>query len=111
MRSGSHQHIVGLADRTLPCGTPVSLSYNGQTLIVPVIDRGPYANGATIDLTHAAAQELGVTQTVTVGMLALSGPLIAPTDWFGPAGSGTGATGTTGSTGTSIAGGATAPSA
>ena len=60
------RYIVGLADRTLPCGTPVSLSYNGRTLTLPVIDRGPYANGATIDLTHAAAQELGVTQTVPV---------------------------------------------
>jgi rare lipoprotein A (peptidoglycan hydrolase) len=76
-----------------------------------VIDRGPYANGATIDLTHAAAQELGVTQTVPVGMLELGGALIAPTDFVGPGGSGTGATGATGSAGTSIAGGATAPSA
>jgi hypothetical protein len=105
------RYIVGLADRTLPCGTPVSLSYNGRTLTLPVIDRGPYANGATIDLTHAAAQELGVTQTVPVGMLELGGALIAPTDFVGPGGSGTGATGATGSAGTSIAGGATAPSA
>ena len=72
------KQIVGLADRTLPCGTPVSLTYNGVTLTVPVIDRGPYANGATLDLTHAAAQELGVTETVPVGMLVLSGPLLAP---------------------------------
>ena len=102
--------MVGLADRTLPCGTPVSVTYNGETLIVPVIDRGPYANGATLDLTHAAAQELGITQTVPVGMLVLSGPLIAPGEFFGPTGS-TGATGVTGGAGTSIAGGATAPSA
>jgi hypothetical protein len=102
--------MVGLADRTLPCGTPVSLTYNGQTLIVPVIDRGPYANGATLDLTHAAAQELGITQTGPVGMLVLSGPLIAPSEFLGPAGA-TGATGATGSSRTSFAGGATAPSA
>jgi hypothetical protein len=103
--------IVGLADRTLPCGTPVSITYNGVTLTIPVIDRGPYANEATIDLTHAAAQELGITQTVTVDMLALSGPPLAPTNWFAPSTPGTGTTGATGAGGTSFAGGATAPSA
>ena len=107
------KQMVGIADRTLPCGTPVSLTYNGQTLTLPVIDRGPYANGVTIDLTHAAAQELGITETVAVGMLALSGPPIAPSNWFAPgsAPSPTGTTGTTGPAGTTIAGGATAPSA
>jgi hypothetical protein len=108
------KHLVGLADRTLPCGTPVSLTYNGQTLTLPVIDRGPYASGVTIDLTHAAAQELGITETVAVGMLALGGPPLAPTDWFAPGSAPSTATGTTGPTGpagTTIAGGATAPSA
>lgn len=106
--------MVGLADRTLPCGTAVSLTYDGRSLTLPVIDRGPYANGATIDLTHAAAQELGITETVPVAMLALSGSLIAPTNFISPSGSSTGTTGATGATGfagTSIAGGATAPSA
>jgi len=103
--------IVGLADRTLPCGTPVSLTYNGETLIMPVIDRGPYANGATIDLTHAAAEELGVTETVSVGMLALGGPPIAPTNWFAPGSSATGVAGATGATGPTFAGGATGPAA
>jgi hypothetical protein len=105
------RHIVGVADRTLACGTPMTLTYNGQTLTLPVIDRGPYANGATLDLTQAAAEELGVTQTVDVAMLVLGGPPLAATDWFPPAGSGPGgATGATGTTGISNAGGATAPS-
>jgi len=103
--------LVGLADRTLPCGTPVSLSYNGQTLTVPVIDRGPYANGAAIDLTHAAAQELGMTETSTIGMLTLTGPPLAPTDWLAPTAPASGATGASGAAGASLAGGATAPSA
>jgi rare lipoprotein A len=99
--------IVGLADRTLPCGTPVSLSYNGRTLVVPVIDRGPYSGAATLDLTHAAALELGVTETVSVGMLSLGGPPLTPTNWYPP---GSGATGSSGATApTSTAGGATAP--
>jgi rare lipoprotein A len=96
--------IVGLADRSLPCGTPVSVSYNGMTLTIPVIDRGPYTNGATLDLTSAAAQELGMAETSTVEMLSLGGPLIAPTQWLQPSGS-TGAAGAT-----TVAGGATAPS-
>jgi rare lipoprotein A len=103
-------NIVGIADRTLPCGTPVTLRYKGQTLTAPVIDRGPYANGATIDLTHAAARELGMTETVSVDMLVLPGPPLAPTDWFAPGSSGTGPPGTTGATRPSLAGGATAPS-
>jgi rare lipoprotein A len=101
--------IVGLADRTLPCGTPVSVSYNGQTLTIPVIDRGPYSNGATLDLTSAAAQELGMTETSTVEMLSLVGPLIAPTNWFPPSATPVGATGATGTAAATIAGGATAP--
>ena len=107
--------IVGVADRTLPCGTPVSVSYDGQTLVVPVIDRGPYGgNGATLDLTHAAAVELGMTETVPVGMIALSGPPLAPTNFY-PAGSApsgaTGSTGASGATGPTVFdGGATAPS-
>ncbi|MGA2756346.1 MAG: septal ring lytic transglycosylase RlpA family protein [Solirubrobacteraceae bacterium] len=106
--------MVGIADRTLPCGTAVSLTYDGRSLTLPVIDRGPYANGATIDLTHAAAQELGITETVPVAMLSLSGSLIAPASFVSPSGSPTGATGATGTTGfagTSLVGGATAPSA
>jgi hypothetical protein len=68
----------------------------------------------TIDLTHAAAQELGITETVAVGMLDLGGPPLAPTSWFAPGSTPsvpTGASGPTGSAGTTIAGGATAPSA
>jgi rare lipoprotein A len=105
------RHIVGVADRTLPCGTPVSVSFNGHTLTLPVIDRGPYTNGVTIDLTHAAAQELGVTETVSVGMLSLTGPPLAPADWFAPT-SPTVPSGASGASGpTSIAGGAAAPAA
>jgi rare lipoprotein A len=101
------RHIVGVADRTLPCGTPVTVRYGGQTLTAPVIDRGPYANGVTLDLTHAAAQELGMTETVNVEILVLSGPPLAPTDWFAPGSSPIGATG---ATGPALVGGATAPS-
>jgi peptidoglycan lytic transglycosylase len=98
------RELVGVASRTLPCGTPVSLSFDGRTLTLPVIDRGPYTRGLTLDLTHAAAQELGMAATSQIGMLRLVAPAMAPTSWTPAGGGATGATGPT-----STAGGATAP--
>ena len=60
------QVIVGVASRTLPCGTLVLVNYKGHRLTVPVIDRGPYANGATWDLTWGAASALTITDTVRI---------------------------------------------
>jgi hypothetical protein len=65
------EQTVGVAHRSLPCGTQVSILYRGRTLVVPVIDRGPFANGADWDLTQAAAQALGITETARIGELAL----------------------------------------
>jgi rare lipoprotein A (peptidoglycan hydrolase) len=61
--------LVGVAHKSLPCGTKVTFLYKGRTLTVPVVDRGPFANGAKWDLTGAAAQQLGVTATVRLGRL------------------------------------------
>lgn len=58
--------IVGVASRTLPCGTLVLVNYKGHRLTVPVIDRGPYSNGATWDLTWGAASALTIAETVRV---------------------------------------------
>lgn len=59
--------VVGVASRTLPCGTLVLVNYRGHRLTVPVIDRGPYAkNGATWDLTAGAAGALAITETVRI---------------------------------------------
>jgi rare lipoprotein A len=66
--------LVGVAHKTLPCGTMVDIVYGSQTISVPVVDRGPFANGASFDLTMAAAQALGVTDTVRIGALALHAP-------------------------------------
>src|ERR1700722_432450 len=56
--------MVGVANRTLPCGTLVKFAYKGRAATVPVIDRGPYANnGAQWDLTTGAATALGMTDT------------------------------------------------
>jgi rare lipoprotein A (peptidoglycan hydrolase) len=43
--------IIGVANRTLPCGTLVTFRYNGRTVTAPVIDRGPYVSGRTWDMT------------------------------------------------------------
>jgi len=59
--------VIGVANRTLPCGTLVKVSYKGHALIVPVLDRGPYSHiGADWDLTAGAAQALSVTETVRI---------------------------------------------
>jgi rare lipoprotein A len=60
---------LGVAHRKLPCGTPVSIYYNGRSITVPVVDRGPFANGASYDLTAATASALGFKQTARVGVL------------------------------------------
>ncbi|MGX6449464.1 septal ring lytic transglycosylase RlpA family protein, partial [Patulibacter sp. S7RM1-6] len=51
---------VGVAHRTLPCGTQVEVQRGGRTVVAPVIDRGPFANGAVLDLTKPAADALRV---------------------------------------------------
>lgn len=59
--------VVGVANRTLPCGTLVKFSYKGHGVTVPVIDRGPYAhNGAQWDLTTEAAHALGMADTARI---------------------------------------------
>jgi len=52
---------VGIAHRTLPCGTQVEIRRGGKSVVVPVIDRGPFANDATFDLTKSVADRVGVT--------------------------------------------------
>jgi rare lipoprotein A len=49
----------GVANKTLPCGTLVTLRYGGRTVRVPVIDRGPYVEGREFDLTEATKHALG----------------------------------------------------
>jgi rare lipoprotein A len=57
---------LGVANKTLPCGSRVTLRYHGKTLTVPVIDRGPYAGNREYDLTAATKAKLGFPSTGTV---------------------------------------------
>jgi rare lipoprotein A len=50
---------LGVANKTLPCGTLVTVRYGGRSVRVPVIDRGPYVGGREFDLTAATAHRLG----------------------------------------------------
>jgi len=49
---GIQKDTVGVAHRTLPCGTKVTFRYNGRTVTTMVIDRGPYVKGRIWDMTH-----------------------------------------------------------
>ncbi len=62
---------LGVAHKTLPCGSLVDVTYAGRTISVPVIDRGPYAHGVSYDLTLATARALGMVSAgrVRVGVL------------------------------------------
>jgi rare lipoprotein A len=50
---------MGVANKTLPCGTLVTLRYGGRSVRVPVVDRGPYVPGRDFDLTEATKRALG----------------------------------------------------
>ena len=50
---------VGVANKSLPCGTKVTIRHRGRVVRVRVIDRGPYVGGREYDLTAATARRLG----------------------------------------------------
>jgi rare lipoprotein A (peptidoglycan hydrolase) len=49
---------LGVAHRSLPCGTTVKFLYHGHALVTQVIDRGPYVRGRAWDLTQAASEAI-----------------------------------------------------
>jgi hypothetical protein len=57
------QQTIGVAHRSLPCGTTVKFVYHGRSIVTQVIDRGPYSHGNSWDLTQAAARALGFEKT------------------------------------------------
>jgi peptidoglycan lytic transglycosylase len=67
------KHTLGVANKTLPCGTEVALDFQGRTVTVPVVDRGPFANHAHWDLTEATAHALAMTDTETIGAVSIPG--------------------------------------
>jgi rare lipoprotein A len=85
------KRLLGVAHRRLPCGTPVEVYLAGRSITVPVVDRGPFANGAHYDLTSAAAEQLALTETTTVGVAprraaTMPAPLATPPSHAGTGG-------------------------
>ena len=57
---------LGVANRSLPCGTKVRLHYGGHTVTATVDDRGPYVGGRDWDLNQSTAAALGFGGVGTV---------------------------------------------
>ncbi|MGL4766935.1 MAG: septal ring lytic transglycosylase RlpA family protein [Formosimonas sp.] len=62
-----NMNAMTAAHRTLPFGTKLKVTNlnNGQSAIVRVNDRGPYVGGRVIDLSVAAAKQIGSTSSGT----------------------------------------------
>ena len=57
---------LGVAHKSLPCGTKVTLRHGGRTVRVPVVDRGPYSGGREFDLTAATKERLRFSGVGTI---------------------------------------------
>jgi len=59
-----NQHALTAAHRTLPLGTEAKVTNlaTGQSVIVTINDRGPYVKGRYLDLSRAAAKQIGLTK-------------------------------------------------
>lgn len=58
---------MAVAMKTMPLGTVIQLTYNGNTVTAVVNDRGPYVGNRQIDLQPAVAHALGFSGVGTVG--------------------------------------------
>ena len=65
------RRLLGVAHKSLPCGTEVALRYRGESIVVPVVDRGPFVKGRKWDLTAATAKAIGLKATGRIGAVAL----------------------------------------
>ena len=70
--SGERSRPVGLtaAHRSLPFGSKVRVinRRNGRAVVVRINDRGPFMRGRIIDLTPAAASQLGFSGLARVSL-------------------------------------------
>jgi rare lipoprotein A (peptidoglycan hydrolase) len=57
---------MGVAHKSMPCGTKLRLRNGNNTVKVRVIDRGPYVGGREFDLTEATRNRLGFGSTGTI---------------------------------------------
>jgi len=75
-------HALTAAHKTLPIPTDVEVTNlrNGKSVILRINDRGPFVDDRVIDVSYAAAQELGLVGPGTglVEIRALSGVVATP---------------------------------
>jgi len=57
-----HETNLTAASRTLPMGSHVRVTNlaNGRSVVVRINDRGPFVHGRSLDLSHAAAERIGM---------------------------------------------------
>lgn len=60
------ESLVGVAHKSLPCGTRITFRNGGRVVTMPVVDRGPYVAGRQFDLTGGACLKLDHCYTGTI---------------------------------------------
>lgn len=60
-----HRHALTAASRVLPLGSQARVRLKGREVVVLITDRGPYYDRRVIDLSEAAATQLGMHETGT----------------------------------------------
>lgn len=65
-----NMHAMTAAHRSLPFGTEVVVTNqnNGRSVVVRINDRGPFTGGRIIDLSRAAAGEIGMINSGTASV-------------------------------------------
>jgi rare lipoprotein A len=56
-----NQNAMTCAHRSLPFGTRLKVTHGDRSVVVTVNDRGPFVHGRVLDLSTAAAREVGLT--------------------------------------------------
>jgi rare lipoprotein A len=56
-----NQNALTCAHRSLPFGTKLRVTHGSRSVVVTVNDRGPFVRGRVLDLSTAAAREIGLT--------------------------------------------------
>jgi rare lipoprotein A len=56
-----NQNALTCAHRSLPFGTKLRVTHGSRSVVVTVNDRGPFVHGRVLDLSTAAAREVGIT--------------------------------------------------
>ena len=69
-RAGLVDSRLTAAHKTLPLGSVIRVTntQNGQSVVLRVNDRGPYAHGRVLDVSHEAAKVLGMEHSGTASV-------------------------------------------